>query len=453
MSHSTSIRSRFLLVILIFGLMIVTAFLSIMVILSTYERWVVASGTPSARTVSFDVMKSVIAIIMGFMILGLVFIWVYLLRPMERMIERNQEALLDRITHQQKTETALRDINDELDRFFRLSLDLLCIADMDGYLRRVNTEWEWTLGYKPDELVGRGFLDLVHPDDRQATLDMLKQLDEQKPVLNFINRYRRKDGRYRLLEWRAYPSGKTIYAAARDITDRGQKERAKLLSEFITSTSHELRTPLTVINSSAYLLNRIDDTVRRREKTDQILDQVRYLDRMITQLQEMAGLNQIRDLTLVMIDICGLVERFIAYYPQKRSDVEMGMRPCGAHDGGQIVGNMEYLMLAIGYLVDNAVRYSPTGGTVWLSVERDAVELRICVEDHGTGIADEHVERVFDQFYKADSARTQNNSAAGMGLAMVRRIMDLHSGRVSILSHKGNRTVFALIFPLDKPSS
>ncbi|MCB9419487.1 MAG: PAS domain S-box protein [Ardenticatenaceae bacterium] len=123
-----------------------------------------------------------------------------------------------------EAEKALKEKSVELDRFFTLALDLLCIADTDGYFHRLNPQWEVVLGYSLSELDGQRFLDFVHPDDLESTLAVLSELNEQKPVLDFVNRYRCKDGSYRWIEWRSYPSGNLMYAAARDITQRKQME-------------------------------------------------------------------------------------------------------------------------------------------------------------------------------------------------------------------------------------
>jgi PAS domain S-box-containing protein len=129
------------------------------------------------------------------------------------------------ITERKQADEELRRKTEELDRYFTNSLDLLCIADTDGCFRRLNLEWEKTLGYSLEELQGMRFLDLVHPDDLEKTEDAVAQLSSQITVLNFVNRYRRKDGSYRWIEWRSYPEGKLIYAVARDITERKRAER------------------------------------------------------------------------------------------------------------------------------------------------------------------------------------------------------------------------------------
>ncbi len=116
---------------------------------------------------------------------------------------------------------------DELDRFFTLSLDLMCIADVDGYFRKLSKAWEKTLGYTLGELTSRPYLEFVHPDDRETTLAEASKLASGLDVLGFENRYRCVDGSYRWLLWSVTiaPDGRTHYAVARDVTDRKKAEQ------------------------------------------------------------------------------------------------------------------------------------------------------------------------------------------------------------------------------------
>src|SRR5512137_2046490 len=117
----------------------------------------------------------------------------------------------------------------KFDQFFRVTLDLLCIANTDGYFQRLNPSWERVLGYTTEELLSKRLVDFVHPDDRDRTLQAISTLASQEKVTSFENRFRCKDGAYRWFEWSANTDGNLIYAAARDITE--QKITDKMLQE------------------------------------------------------------------------------------------------------------------------------------------------------------------------------------------------------------------------------
>ena len=133
--------------------------------------------------------------------------------------------IFEDVTEKRISEEILRQKTEELDQFFAVTLDLLCIADTDGNFRRLNRQWEETLGYTIEELLSMKFYDLVHPDDLSRTLDVINDLSLQIRVSDFTNRYRCKNGSYRWIEWRSFPVGNVIYAAARDITERIAAEK------------------------------------------------------------------------------------------------------------------------------------------------------------------------------------------------------------------------------------
>ncbi len=146
------------------------------------------------------------------------------LRVMQRLFERGA-------TH--------REASDDLDVLFAVTLDLLCIGGLDGRFRRVSPSWTKTLGWSAEQLCSCPWLDFVHPDDRQRTIDAASQLDSGATVIAFVNRYRCSDGRYRLLEWRVVPSIERglVYASARDVTDeRAQQEALRELAQNVTIT-------------------------------------------------------------------------------------------------------------------------------------------------------------------------------------------------------------------------
>ncbi|SDC65507.1 PAS domain S-box protein [Williamwhitmania taraxaci] len=131
----------------------------------------------------------------------------------------------------EEMEFQLKQKTEELDTYFSNSLDLFCIAETTGILRRLNMEWAATLGYKLEELEGKNLLELVHPSDLDQTLEFLSQLADQNDVRNFVNRLIAKDGTEKWIEWRANSVSRKIYAAARDITKRIEAEQLLQESE------------------------------------------------------------------------------------------------------------------------------------------------------------------------------------------------------------------------------
>lgn len=125
--------------------------------------------------------------------------------------------------------TVLQPKAKALRNLFNLSLELSCIADTDGYFLYLNPAWERVLGYSRKELMEKRFFDFVHPNDQDATRDAVSALESHQEINHFENRYRCMDKTYRWLEWNASSAGKTIYATARDITDR--KQALEMLNE------------------------------------------------------------------------------------------------------------------------------------------------------------------------------------------------------------------------------
>jgi len=121
------------------------------------------------------------------------------------------------------------------DRFFTLSIDMLCIASFNGYFKRLSPAWEKTLGFSREELQSRPMFDFVHPEDRAHTLAQNRSVRGGGQALAFENRYRCKDGSYRWLLWNATADfeHEVIYGVARDMTDRkrAEQEREQLLEQ------------------------------------------------------------------------------------------------------------------------------------------------------------------------------------------------------------------------------
>ncbi|HEX3434034.1 MAG TPA: HD domain-containing phosphohydrolase [Solirubrobacteraceae bacterium] len=138
-----------------------------------------------------------------------------------------------------------RKLEAEVSRYYDASLDLLATADMNGHFTRVNPAWQRLLGYTPEELCARPFIDFVHADDREATIAETVGLAQSLDTIGFRNRYRASDGSYRWLEWSASASEGVIHAVARDVTVQHQAEdqladSARSLEKLVEERTREL---------------------------------------------------------------------------------------------------------------------------------------------------------------------------------------------------------------------
>jgi PAS domain S-box-containing protein len=153
--------------------------------------------------------------------------------------------------------------DDIQERFFELSVDLLCHLDFGGHFKRLNPAWERALGFTREELMSRPFIEFVHPDDRERTLGQNKAVRAGGQALGFENRYLCKDGSYRWLRWNAAPDDgqKAIYSVARDITDhkRLEEEREQLVLKLQAALA-EVRTLREILPICSYCSRIRDDT-------------------------------------------------------------------------------------------------------------------------------------------------------------------------------------------------
>lgn len=144
------------------------------------------------------------------------------------MITLVQAALIIGLLAQRRSkglaEASLQRKTEELDQFFNISLDLLCVVNAQAYFLRLNPAWEKLLGYNSAELKAVPFFHFVHPDDLARTRDAMAAQATQQDIVHFENRYRCKDNTYRWLEWVSAPAGELIYATARDVTERKRAE-------------------------------------------------------------------------------------------------------------------------------------------------------------------------------------------------------------------------------------
>ena len=156
--------------------------------------------------------------------------------------------------------TKLEDVSEQ--RFFAVSIDMLCFLDFSGYFKRLNPAWERTLGFTIEELMSRPFIEFVHPDDRERTLAQNREVRGGGQALGFQNRYLCKDGSYRWFLWNAAPdaAARVIYSVARDITERkrAEEEREQLVQQLQAALA-EVRSLQAILPICSYCRKIRDD--------------------------------------------------------------------------------------------------------------------------------------------------------------------------------------------------
>jgi PAS domain S-box-containing protein len=361
--------------------------------------------------------------------------------------------------------TIARDITDrkraeeERDRFFTLSLDMLCIAGFDGYFRRLNPAWERTLGFTVAELQAKPFMNFVHPDDCATTTREMERIVNGVITHSFENRYRCKDGSYRWLLWTAVPflGEGLIYAAAHDITDRKQTEvallrAARLKDEFLTGMSHELRTPLNaILGLSEALEEQVYGPLNERQLTTlrTIEESGRHLLALINDILDLskieAGEMAFDHTPVAVASLCQASVQFIKQLAfQKRLEVTVDLDPAVR----TIQGDERRLKQILINLLSNAVKFTPAGRAIGLTVVGEAAQevVRFTVWDQGVGIAAEHRPQLFQPFVQIDSSLTRQYAGTGLGLALVARMAAMHGGSIAVEStvNEGSRFTVAL---------
>jgi PAS domain S-box-containing protein len=321
------------------------------------------------------------------------------------------------------------------------------------------------LGYTPDEIKGLGsdiMLRLLHPDDaaQSGTYDeRLAQLKDGE-VMETEYRMQHRNGQWVWLQSRSTvlqrdAQGQPVLTVgtARDVTRqklavtqevalKAEQARIQFLSHFIVTMSHDFRTPLTIISSSLYFLVRLQDEAKRKERVAVIEQQITHLETLMDQLSLITHLEIPGGYTFAPVALQDVISGTVAELPPdkvQRTDVDF-------EDVPPVKGDLVLLKLALQHLLDNAFYHSEGEVRVRAFMESEEVVI-LEVADSGAGIQPEELARIFDYFYRVDKARTRITGGNGLGLTIVRKIVDAHQGRIEVKSEAGKGSVFWLFLP------
>jgi PAS domain S-box-containing protein len=297
---------------------------------------------------------------------------------------------------------------EELERFFTLSLDLLCLAGFDGYFKRLNPAWERVLGYTTDELLAKPYLDFVHPDDRNPTTTVAAKLGDGGTLLTFENRYLAKDGTYRWLQWNAVsvPNEQMVYAAARDVTERKQAK------ETIARYSRDLKASREAEAANATHLARLVSELEVRDLLNVIQSALKASD-------EPQPIE-------VVSAVPGWVELIVPCTREAAEQIQQVVAPLGADLPEDV---LESVAFAFRELVMNAVewggRLDPSHKVRITCVRTDRM-LMYRIADPGPGFSFEHLDH---------AAIAHNNPLDHM---LVRDAKGLRAGGFGVLTARAS---------------
>lgn len=225
-----------------------------------------------------------------------------------------------------------------------------------------------------------------------------------------------------------------------------EHERVRIITSFVQDASHEFRTPLSIIGSSLYLMEHADDQSRKHHHAEKAKEQINRIIRLLEDLTMMAALDSDPQLETHPVDLNNIVRdvygRLQSHFQKAQVNVELALDETSP----VMQADSERLHLALRKLVDNAIHHTPPGGKIILKTFLEREHLVIQVRDTGTGIEASAQQRIFERFFRLDSAH--QTPGFGLGLPIAKKIIELHGGEITLASTPKQGSVFTIVLPL-----
>lgn len=373
-----------------------------------------------------------------------------------------EQHLVDANTELQAKAEIIEDRNAQLNAMFNLSPDGFVAFSREGRIKFVNPAFQAMTGISPEEIMGGGDDDLDrslqrHGEVSQPFPGLKRQPSDpaKEPWLRTITLHSPRKVVLQVIGIASDSVGISQILYFRDVTQESTIDQMK--SEFLSTAAHELRNPMaSIYGFSEVLMTQDLDSATRNEITGIILSQSEMMVSILNELLDLARIEarQGKDFNLQKLSLQGLIEAVINGYhvPPGRS------RPTLVWPNGSLHVRVdrEKFMQAVTNVLANAYKYSPGGGTVEITVppvptpvdepESSPPMVAIRIADQGIGMSPEQVERVGERFYRAD--RTGAIPGTGLGMSIVKEIVELHRGQISVTSRLGVGTTVELLIPL-----
>tara|TARA_B110001454_G_scaffold83721_1_gene80536 strand:- start:16353 stop:18545 length:2193 start_codon:yes stop_codon:yes gene_type:complete len=356
---------------------------------------------------------------------------------------------------------------DNVDRFFTLSLDLLCISGMDGFFKRLSPSFAEVLGYSLQELYTTPILNLIHPDDVEKTSqEIVKQMNGNK-VLAFENRFRCKNGDYRIFSWKSVPVGNLMYAVARDVTNQKQYESDLLearesaqkatiaKSSFLANMSHEIRTPLNGVVGMTDILARTSLNAEQRKFVDAIKTSSTSLLRIVNEILDFSKIEagQVH-MEIVDFELGHLIEEHIsmAGVLALKNDIHLETQ-IDSNIPPVLRGDSTKISQILSNFINNAIKFTKKGHIVIAAKQLERTpthcKVKISVKDTGIGIDPNQINSLFQPFVQADSSTARRFGGTGLGLSICKRFTEVMKGQIGVDTELGKGSMFWVILDLE----
>ncbi len=320
------------------------------------------------------------------------------------------------------------------------SEDLIIVTDDDGLVLLLNRAAANAFCRDKEEMVGRPLLEL-------AGNEALDQLFHLPATGNGV----------RNLEV-PLVDGRTFYASLSAVTDVGWalimrdithlKELDRMKADFVATITHDLRSPLTAIQGSLRLLPQLGQlNDEQADFAERAMRNVEHMDDLIGSLLDIGRIEAGLEMEMSPTHLDLVIKEAVANLLGHAKSKELALHAIVPDDLPLVIGNHVRLTQVMINLLDNAIRYTPQGGSVTVEATADADHVTVSVTDTGVGIPAHAKARIFDKFYRVEGPRTEESPGMGLGLATVKSIVEKHGGQVWVHSKVGEGSTFCFSLP------
>jgi PAS domain S-box-containing protein len=337
---------------------------------------------------------------------------------------------------------------------------MIWLAEVDGSCSYLSKSWYEFTGQKPQAALDWGWLEAVHPEERARIELICRHSDKLRQPYRLEYRLRRRDGEYRWVIDSVTPRFAAddrfvgFIGCVMDVTEDKRKEDAlrsadQRKDEFIATLAHELRNPLAPISNGLQVLKWSHDVSQAQRARDVMERQLQHMTRLIDDLLDVSRISlgkiELKSERLELADVLqSAVEACRPLIDESRHELVLDLSP----EPMPLHGDMTRLVQVFANLLNNAARYTPGGGRIEVRAWRDSGQAKVTVSDNGIGIPADKLQRVFDMFVQMDRPLEKRHGGLGIGLTLVRRLVDLHQGSVEASSEVGKGSRFSVTLPL-----